>query len=282
MPAMADLKGKIVLITGAAGAVGGAVAAAIKAAGGTAVASDLEGRRRHRACARRHRRGRLAARRRRHRARPRPARRAGQCRRHRRARQRRAARLRRLAARARRQSRRHFPRLQIRVSAAAQDKAARSSICRRSRAWSAGTISPPITPRRAASRCCRSRSRSPARAAKPPVRCNAVCPAFLEGPMVDFTVRSARRSGDGACRNWRAAIPLQPSRPAGRSRRALRLSVVGRCELHHRRRSADRRRPDGALERPRPGVRPRQRRPLSPRISAVTCAATERDRPCRS
>jgi len=42
MPAMADLKGKIVLITGAAGAVGGAVAAAIKAAGGTAVASDLK------------------------------------------------------------------------------------------------------------------------------------------------------------------------------------------------------------------------------------------------
>ena len=42
MPAMADLKGKIVLITGAAGAVGGAVAAAVKAAGGTAVASDLK------------------------------------------------------------------------------------------------------------------------------------------------------------------------------------------------------------------------------------------------
>jgi 3(or 17)beta-hydroxysteroid dehydrogenase len=42
MPAMADLKGKIVLITGAAGAVGGAVAAAVKVAGGTAVASDLK------------------------------------------------------------------------------------------------------------------------------------------------------------------------------------------------------------------------------------------------
>src|SRR6476646_3748146 len=42
MPAMSDLKGKIVLITGAAGAVGSAVAAAIKAAGGTAVASDLK------------------------------------------------------------------------------------------------------------------------------------------------------------------------------------------------------------------------------------------------
>jgi len=38
---MSDLNGKTVLITGAAGAVGGAVAAAVRAAGGTAVASDL-------------------------------------------------------------------------------------------------------------------------------------------------------------------------------------------------------------------------------------------------
>ena len=41
---MADLKDKIVLVTGAAGAIGAAVAAAVKRAGGTAIATDLAGR----------------------------------------------------------------------------------------------------------------------------------------------------------------------------------------------------------------------------------------------
>ena len=41
---MADLKDKIVLVTGAAGAIGAAIAAAVKRAGGTAIASDLVGR----------------------------------------------------------------------------------------------------------------------------------------------------------------------------------------------------------------------------------------------
>ncbi len=40
---MADLKDKIVLVTGAAGAIGTAVTAAVKRAGGTAIASDLAG-----------------------------------------------------------------------------------------------------------------------------------------------------------------------------------------------------------------------------------------------
>jgi 3(or 17)beta-hydroxysteroid dehydrogenase len=40
---MADLDGKIVLITGASGAIGAAVAVAIGRAGGTAIASDLAG-----------------------------------------------------------------------------------------------------------------------------------------------------------------------------------------------------------------------------------------------
>lgn len=38
---LTDLKNKIVLITGAGGAIGGAVAAAVRGAGGTAVATDL-------------------------------------------------------------------------------------------------------------------------------------------------------------------------------------------------------------------------------------------------
>jgi 3(or 17)beta-hydroxysteroid dehydrogenase len=41
---MADLKGKIVLIAGAAGAIGTAVAVAVRRAGGTAIATDLSGR----------------------------------------------------------------------------------------------------------------------------------------------------------------------------------------------------------------------------------------------
>jgi NAD(P)-dependent dehydrogenase (short-subunit alcohol dehydrogenase family) len=42
---------------------------------------------------------------------------------------------------------------------------------------------------------------------KPPVRCNAVCPAFLEGPMVDFTVQSARHP-ETARQKMAQAIPL--------------------------------------------------------------------------
>ncbi len=42
---------------------------------------------------------------------------------------------------------------------------------------------------------------------KPPVRCNAVCPAFLEGPMVDFTVAAARNP-QSAREKMASAIPL--------------------------------------------------------------------------
>src|SRR5579862_7154786 len=41
---LADLKNKIVLVTGASGAIGAAIVAAIKRAGGKAIASDLKGR----------------------------------------------------------------------------------------------------------------------------------------------------------------------------------------------------------------------------------------------
>jgi NAD(P)-dependent dehydrogenase (short-subunit alcohol dehydrogenase family) len=48
----------------------------------------------------------------------------------------------------------------------------------------------------------------------PPVRCNAVCPAFLEGPMVDFTVASARNPAT-ALQKMTAEIPLRRlGRPA--------------------------------------------------------------------
>src|ERR1039458_8012261 len=38
---MADLTGKIILVTGAAGAIGAAITAAVKRAGGLAIATDL-------------------------------------------------------------------------------------------------------------------------------------------------------------------------------------------------------------------------------------------------
>jgi NAD(P)-dependent dehydrogenase (short-subunit alcohol dehydrogenase family) len=49
---------------------------------------------------------------------------------------------------------------------------------------------------------------------KPPVRSNAVCPAFLEGPMVDYAVASAR-DPQTARQKMAQAIPLQRlGRPA--------------------------------------------------------------------
>ena len=42
---------------------------------------------------------------------------------------------------------------------------------------------------------------------KPPVRCNAVCPAFLEGPMVDAIAQTARDAGT-AKQKMAGAIPL--------------------------------------------------------------------------
>ena len=41
----------------------------------------------------------------------------------------------------------------------------------------------------------------------PPVRCNAVCPAFIEGPMVDVTIAAARHPEQARAR-MTAAIPL--------------------------------------------------------------------------
>ena len=62
---------------------------------------------------------------------------------------------------------------------------------------------------------------------KPPVRCNAVCPAFIEGPMVDDTMRAGTQSRGALEKLHALDIPLgRLGQPRG-SRRALRLSVVG-------------------------------------------------------
>ena len=42
---------------------------------------------------------------------------------------------------------------------------------------------------------------------RPPIRCNAVCPAFLEGPMVDDIAKTAR-DPQGAMEKMSAEIPL--------------------------------------------------------------------------
>jgi NAD(P)-dependent dehydrogenase (short-subunit alcohol dehydrogenase family) len=42
---------------------------------------------------------------------------------------------------------------------------------------------------------------------KPPVRCNAICPAFIESPMVDDTARAAKNP-ERAMEKFAAAIPL--------------------------------------------------------------------------
>jgi NAD(P)-dependent dehydrogenase (short-subunit alcohol dehydrogenase family) len=42
---------------------------------------------------------------------------------------------------------------------------------------------------------------------RPPVRCNAICPAFIEGPMVDDTIRSAKHP-ERALEKFTSSIPL--------------------------------------------------------------------------
>jgi NAD(P)-dependent dehydrogenase (short-subunit alcohol dehydrogenase family) len=42
---------------------------------------------------------------------------------------------------------------------------------------------------------------------RPPVRCNAICPAFIEGPMVDDTAR-ATKNPERALEKFASAIPL--------------------------------------------------------------------------
>ena len=55
---------------------------------------------------------------------------------------------------------------------------------------------------------------------KPPVRCNAICPAFIEGPMVDYTIANAKNP-DGRGRNSPPIFRSAGSASRG-SRRALR------------------------------------------------------------
>ena len=80
---------------------------------------------------------------------------------------------------------------------------------------------------------------------KPPVRCNSVHPAFLEGPMVDDILRRPAGLRSRAARS-RATSRWAP-RPAGRGGGALRLSPLRRIALRHRCRIRHRRRPHRAV-----------------------------------
>ena len=243
---MDRLKDKIVLITGAAGSIGKAVAEAVERRGRALPSPAICRAARARPCARRHLGAGLAARDRRDRPHARPARRPGQCRRHRRARQHRGDRFRHLAAGHGGQSRRHVSRLQARPGAAQAARRLRSSISRRSRAWSAGTTSPPTTPRRAACGCLPNRSRCTARGSIR--RCAATrsirpfSKARWSTLMLQADELSRRRPGADHARH-----SARPARHRGRSRRHVRLSAVGRIPLRHRRRIRHRRRPDRAV-----------------------------------
>ena len=83
----------------------------------------------------------------------------------------------------------------------------------------------------------------------PQVRCNSVHPAFLEGPMVDVMLRETNFPDAARARITRD-IPLGRLGTAGRGRRDVRLSAVGRVPFRHRRRIRHRRRPDRAVIEP--------------------------------
>ena len=85
---------------------------------------------------------------------------------------------------------------------------------------------------------------------KPPVRCNSVHPAFLEGPMVDDIL--AQTSRPEIARGQLARdIPLGRLGAPSEVARPLRLFAVRRVALRHRLRAYDRRRPHRAVKRRR-------------------------------
>ena len=85
---------------------------------------------------------------------------------------------------------------------------------------------------------------------RPQVRCNSVHPAFLEGPMVDDILAQTKPARDRA-RPVDARHSARPAGRAGRGRRDVRLSAVGRIRFRHRRGIRHRRRADGAVTRHR-------------------------------
>ena len=62
----------------------------------------------------------------------------------------------------------------------------------------------------------------------PQVRCNSIHPAFLEGPMVGRDAQGRPNFPDAAARADHARHSARPARHAGRGRRHVRLSAVGR------------------------------------------------------
>ena len=77
---------------------------------------------------------------------------------------------------------------------------------------------------------------------RPPVRCNSVHPAFIEGDMVDAW-SGPPRPGQGPCQAGRPG-PHRPPRPAARGGQHGGVAAVGGLLLHDRLRGPRRRRPD--------------------------------------
>ncbi len=81
---------------------------------------------------------------------------------------------------------------------------------------------------------------------KPQVRCNSVHPTFIEGPMTDALLKAVPKPDETRAR-MEKAIPLGRFGHDHRGRRHVRVSVVGRVRVRHRRGVRDRWRPDGAV-----------------------------------
>ena len=81
---------------------------------------------------------------------------------------------------------------------------------------------------------------------RPPVRCNSVHPAFIEGDMVDAMVQEPARSGQGDGEAARAD-PHRPPGPAAGGGKHRRLAALAGVVVHDRIGSAGRRRPDRRL-----------------------------------
>ena len=84
---------------------------------------------------------------------------------------------------------------------------------------------------------------------RPPVRCNSVHPAFIEGDMVDAMVKG-RPDPAKAMRQARRPGPHRPPRPPARGRQHRGVAALRRLLLHHRLRGPRRRRPDRGVNLP--------------------------------
>ena len=114
---------------------------------------------------------------------------------------------------------------------------------------------------------------------RPPVRCNSVHPAFIDGDMVDADRAQPARPGQGA-RQAAGPDPHRPPRPTARGGEHGGVAAVGGLVVHDGVGGAGRRRPDRGVNRHlREGGDPRQamRSIRASRPGRVNAGAVELD-----